>query len=149
MELTTVESVAIGLGNLICDRKGNVGLRYVVSIFAIFVSTSAVAQDWALREGDIPLSKPELQEFTRGVTLTYHDEGTSKFSPGGSYSYTYAHDGGTAFGLFRITEKGQVCIDFRNGRNRCDLYVRQDGLLIMLSSKGERFPVKVEMGLKR
>lgn len=77
-----------------------------------------------------------------GQTLTFFDDGQSKFSAGGAYSYTYANGGGTAFGAYEVGEDGTVCIAFRNGFGRCDRYVESGGRVVMLTEKGERFPVR-------
>ena len=44
--------------------------------------------------------------------------------------------------LFEIGEQGQICIQYRNGFGRCDTYVRNAGRLVLLTEKGERFPVR-------
>jgi hypothetical protein len=63
------------------------------------------------------------------------------FSAGGAYSYTYA-SGDSAFGRFEIGEDGTVCIAFRNGFTRCDRYVENGSRIVMLTQKGERFPLR-------
>lgn len=97
-----------------------------------------------MRTGDTRLSQVELQDLINGQTLTYYDDGQSKYSVGGSYSYTYANNGGTAFGRFKVGADGKVCIAFANGFGRCDLFVQNSGRLVMLTEKGERFPVRAE-----
>lgn len=93
-------------------------------------------------EGDVPLSQDEVQEMTNGQTLTFYDNGQAKFSVGGSYSYTYANNGGTAFGQFDVGTDGRVCIAFANGFGRCDLFVQNSRRLVMLTEKGERYPIR-------
>jgi len=124
-------------------------MRFAALALLLGIAASASAQDWALRQGDVPLTARELDAFAHGVTLTYRDEGTAKFSAGGSYSYTYGHGGGVSFGNFEVKKDGRVCINFRVGRDRCDLYVRRNGVVVMLSETGEHFPVRVHFGLKR
>jgi hypothetical protein len=116
-------------------------------LLAAMFATAAFAQDWALRDGESPLTALQTQKLMNGLSLTYHDDGESRFSPGGSYSYTYAEQGGTAFGRFWIEDDGRVCIAFRNGFDRCDIYVRSGGRLILLTQQGERYPVKIELGV--
>jgi len=101
-----------------------------------------------LREGDTLLSVADLQRLTAGNTLTFYDQGQSRFSPGGSYSYSYPDSGGTAFGIFRIEGGGKICIDFRNGRSRCDLYVQSGAILYVVTQQGDRFPFRTEFSLK-
>ena len=96
-----------------------------------------------MRDSDQVLDAAGLALIADGAALTYFDDGVSLFSAGGAYSYTYANGGGTAFGQFRVETGGQICIDYRNGFSRCDMYVRNAGRLILLTEKGERFPVKI------
>ncbi|MFD3191272.1 hypothetical protein ACFMPD_13475 [Sedimentitalea sp. HM32M-2] len=122
-------------------------MRPVLIAVLLCLSGATTAQDWALRDSDSRLSAQELARIGNGARFTYYDDGVSQFSADGSYSYTYADNGGTAFGVFHIRPDGQVCIDFRNGFGRCDLYVRSNGVVVMLSEKGHRFPVRVSLGL--
>ncbi len=124
-------------------------MRMVFLILAVVLpAQEGVAQDWNLLAGDTVLDGGSIGQITDGSALTYFDDGVSRFSAGGAYSYTYANGGGTAFGSFRIGDEGQICIDFRNGMGRCDLYVRSGGRLVMLTQRGERFPVKIEIGVR-
>ena len=115
-------------------------MRYLLCGIAL-IGHAAYAQDWALRDGDVILDQQALSELSQGAALTFFDDGTSRFSAGGSYSYTYA-SGESAFGRFEIGEQGQICIQYRNGFGRCDTYVRNAGRLVLLTEKGERFPVR-------
>lgn len=107
-----------------------------------FVPTFAVAQDWALRDGDSALNGVAVSALIQGQTLVFYDDGQSKFSAGGAYSYTYANGGGTAFGAYDVADDGTVCIAFRNGFSRCDRYVQNGARYVMLTEKGERFPIR-------
>ncbi|WP_245626823.1 hypothetical protein [Aestuariivita boseongensis] len=112
------------------------------------LASAVMAQDWNLRDSDMVLDDAGLAQIADGGSLTYYDDGVSQFSAGGAYSYTYANNGGTAFGRFRIEGDGRICIDYRNGFSRCDMYVRNDGRLVLLTEKGERFPVKIELSVR-
>ncbi|MEM7318825.1 MAG: hypothetical protein AAF408_07360 [Pseudomonadota bacterium] len=111
--------------------------------FAVILSGPAFAADWELRPGDVPLSPDELSALA-GETLVFFDDGQSKYSAGGAYSYTYsaANGGGTAYGTYRVAEDGSICTEFRNGASRCDLYVRDGNRLVLIDEKGQRFPVR-------
>lgn len=117
--------------------------RMIWPTLALCAST-ATAQDWNLRDTDVVLDADALGLIADGGSLTYFDDGVSLFSAGGSYSYTYANNGGTAFGRFRVEGQGQICIDYRNGFSRCDMYVRNAGRLVLLTENGERYPIKIE-----
>ena len=120
----------------------------LICLFMFSLASSALAQDWNLRSVDAPLGHDQARALTAGTALTFYDDGQSRFSVGGAYSYTYANSGSTAFGVFRVEDDGRVCIDFRNGHNRCDLFVRNGGVLVMLTEKGERFPIRIHLSLK-
>jgi hypothetical protein len=118
--------------------------------FAFFLCALALplqAQDWNIRDSDHVLEAGELARIADGASLTYFDDGVSLFSAGGAYSYTYANNGGTAFGVFRIAGEGEICIDYRNGFSRCDIYVRNAGRLVLVTEDGERYPVKIAKGV--
>lgn len=100
-----------------------------------------------MRAGDIVLSQSDLLRLTSGNTLNFYDGGTSRFSAGGAYSYTYADDGGTAFGMFRVRDDGRICVEFRNGRSRCDLYLANGGLFYLITESGDRFPFRTQFKL--
>ena len=118
---------------------------YRFLFLTFFASTAADAAEWSVRPGDLPLGPEELEALA-GRTLTFYDDGQSRFSAGGAYSYTYsaANGGGTAFGTYSIAEDGSVCIAYRNGFSRCDLYVRSGERLILIDEKGDRYPVRPE-----
>ncbi|NDW43753.1 hypothetical protein [Ruegeria sp. PrR005] len=109
------------------------------------VATPLMATEWRLKEGDRPLNAAELEALA-GRTLTFYDDGRSTYSAGGSFSYSYspANGGGTAFGTYTITEDGSICTLFRNGLSRCDLYVWNGTRLLLITEKGERYPVRPE-----
>lgn len=114
--------------------------RYFFALLLLAGPLSAA--EWPTKPGDVPLTSQELDALA-GRTLTFHDDGQSKYSEGGAYSYTYS-SGDSAFGTYSIAEDGSVCIAFRNGFSRCDLYVRSGDRLILIDEKGDRYPVKSE-----
>lgn len=103
----------------------------------------AAAGPWPLRPGDTPFAAGELAALA-GQSFRFYDGGVSAYGGGGAYSYTYAaqNGGGTAWGSYRIAEDGSVCVDFTNGFGRCDLYVRNGGRVILITEKGDRFPMR-------
>lgn len=114
--------------------------KFVLSL-CLFVPVTVAAQDWALRDNDQVLTQAEVDDLTSGQTLTFYDNGQSRFSAGGAYSYTY-EGGRSAYGQYTVGPDGTVCIAFQNGFDRCDRYVKSDGRIVMLTQKGERFPLR-------
>lgn len=113
---------------------------YFFAAFAV-LATPAVAQDWDFREIDRALSQKEVEALTLGQTIEFYDDGKSKYSAGGAYSYTYA-SGESAFGTYEIGADGTVCVSYRNGFGRCDRYVESSGRIVLLTERGLRFPIR-------
>jgi len=111
-------------------------------ILALIAAQPLWAAEWPTKPDDVPLDRDQLAALA-GRTLTFYDDGQSRFSAGGAYSYTYA-SGESAFGTYAIAEDGSVCVQYRNGFSRCDLYVRNKGRLILIDEKGDRYPVRPE-----
>ena len=122
--------------------------RFLCALLLCTPGAPAVSDAPVARPGDIVLDLDDLQRLTAGNTLTFYDHGQSRFSVGGAYSYTYPDSGGTAFGVFDIRDDGTVCIQFRNGRSRCDLYVRRGSLFYLITQSGDRFPFRTEFRLE-
>lgn len=121
--------------------------RLFLILGLVGLTTPAVAQDWALRATDDRFADAEgLVDAMTGRTLTFYDDGQSKFSAGGAYSYTYssANGGGSQFGTWSAGAEGIICIAYRNGLSRCDMYVRADGRFVVLTEDGGRYPVRPE-----
>lgn len=116
-------------------------MKKALSVCLLFLSGPLVAQDWALRDNDRALSREEVEALTAGQTILFYDDGRSKYSVGGAYSYTYA-SGEAAFGQYTISDDGTVCIQYRNGFSRCDRYVQSGDRVVLLTEKGLRFPIR-------
>jgi len=118
-------------------------MRYLILIL-ICSAGPALAQEWSLRPTDTRFDAASVAAAVRGQRLVFYDDGESRFSAGGAYSYTYApqNGGGTQFGTWAAGEDGVICIAYRNGWSRCDMYVEADGRLVVLTEDGGRFPVR-------
>ena len=116
-------------------------MHWYVTLITLSVALPAYAADWAMRNADRVMSQAEVELLTAGQTLTFFDEGKSKYSVGGSYSYTNA-SGESAYGQYAVAEDGKVCINYQNGFSRCDLYVQNGDRIILLTENGLRFPIR-------
>ncbi|MEM9577574.1 MAG: hypothetical protein AAF999_11245 [Pseudomonadota bacterium] len=116
-------------------------MKFFPVFCALVVALPLSAAEWAFRDSDEILTREEVEVLTAGQTIVFYDEGRSKYSVGGSYSYTYA-SGESAFGQYSIAADGTVCIAYRNGFGRCDRYVRSGGRIILLTESGLRFPIR-------
>ncbi|MDA7425116.1 hypothetical protein [Thalassococcus lentus] len=116
-----------------------------LSILAILTSLAAgpvASQAFGLKEGDARFDRSVLLDRLSGQVVTFYDNGQSEYFTDGRYTYTYANQGGTAYGYWEVAADGSVCIDFVNGFSRCDLYVMNAGRMILLDEKGDRYPVR-------
>jgi hypothetical protein len=120
---------------------------FTILLFSL-LSSELLAEEWELRPGEFPLNYEQATELTTGRTLTFYDNSQSKYSVGGAYSYSHPDGGGITFGVFRVRRDGSVCVNFRSGERRCNLYLKSHGLLLMLTEEGARFPVKLEFEWK-
>lgn len=116
-------------------------MKFFLALVMTCIPAALWAADWALRDSDRTLTRDEVETLTVGQTIVFYDDGRSKYSAGGSYSYTYA-SGDAAYGQYEITEDGTVCIAYRNGFSRCDRYVQSGQRIVLLTEKGERFPIR-------
>lgn len=114
-------------------------MRFVIAL--LMMAGSALAADFELLDGDTPLTRDEVVAMTQGHLVEFYEGGQSRYSAGGAYSYTY-QGGGTAFGTYDVRPDGAVCVLFRNGRDRCDRFVRSHGRLVMITQSGDRFPIR-------
>jgi hypothetical protein len=113
-----------------------------VALLAAGIAAPVGADSYALRAGDERLDAQAMRSRLSGHVLTFYDDGQSEYYVDGRYTYTYAGDGGTAYGYWRVTEDGAVCVDFVNGFARCDLYVMNGVRMILLDERGDRYPVR-------
>ena len=114
------------------------------AILSCLVASSAQAEEWKLRADDLPLTQDEARALTSDTTLSFYDDGQSRYFSDGRYTYTYSekNGGGTAYGRFAVQDDGSVCVTYPNGFGRCDLYVMAGERLVLINQKGERYPVR-------
>lgn len=101
----------------------------------------AAAMEWTLKPGDRPYAAAELAARLDGHTVSFYDGGRSEYGPGDAYAYVYSDDDRVP-GTYRITDAGEVCVEFAHGARRCDVYVRNNGRDILIDEKGDRYPVR-------
>lgn len=114
-----------------------------VALILCLTPAALIAQPWEPRTSDTLFDKSELDLRLRGTTITFYDDGQSRFYEDGRYSYTYANEGGTGYGYFTVEEDSTICIEFVTGASRCDLYVTDaGGRLTVITTAGDRFPTR-------
>ncbi len=118
-------------------------MKHLLLMLVTMIPASAGAADWTLRASDRPFSAEELADLP-GRSFVFFDNGESIYGEDGAYSYTYstANGGGTAWGTYAIASDGSICVDFASGAMRCDYLVHSGERVILITEKGERFPVR-------
>ncbi len=116
-------------------------MRLILLVMMVLTGP-ALADGFAMKQGDAAFDLEGLDGRLRGEVLTFYDDGQSHYYEDGRYSYTYANDGGSAYGYWDITPEGAVCIEFLNESTRCDMYVKNGDRLILITEDGHRFPVR-------
>lgn len=117
-------------------------MRIVLLALALLPS-ALTAQQWSPRTDDSLLDRSALDTRLRGGTITFFDDGQSRFFEDGRYTYTYANNGGTAYGYFTVNENSTVCVSFVTGASRCDMYVVDAAQrLVVITEAGDRFPTR-------
>lgn len=118
----------------------------MIRLIILFVlsANTANAQSYETRASDTVLDADAFAQLVLGRELEFFDGGISRYSPGGSYSWTYsaANGGGNWFGTHEFGTDGTVCIDFRTLRSRCDMFVQAGERLVLLTEDGQRYPVR-------
>lgn len=101
------------------------------------LAVSAMLTTPAVQASDyIPLNPSAI----RGKTILL-DEGSSlEYRANGVYVYTLG--GRAQQGTWRIGANGAVCVDFPNGRGRCDFYLENGSSLFLRNSFGKLFKVR-------
>ncbi|UWR48730.1 hypothetical protein [Phaeobacter inhibens] len=119
-------------------------LAFFVLIGSFPVPSDVLAQDGARRVDDQPYDEEALAALP-GQSFVFYDDGEALFGDDGAYSYTYsaANGGGTAWGSYRVAQDGRVCVTFVNGMSRCDQYVTNRDRTVVITSDGQRFPVRL------
>lgn len=113
----------------------------LVLIAMLALASPLLAEDWKMRSEDVLFDQAGLRQELSGKTLVFFDDGRSVYGEDGYYSYTYG-GGGTWEGRWRVEDSSLVCVTFVTDVTRCDRIVRHGDRLVVLTSDGERFPVK-------
>lgn len=108
------------------------------------LAAPAAAQDYIIRDSDAVPSRDQLAETILDRDLEFFDGGVSHYATDSSYAWTYAAEngGGIWTGTHAINDDATVCVTFETNVERCDMFVIAGERLVMLSSDGQRFPVR-------
>ncbi|MEP2782905.1 MAG: hypothetical protein ABJO67_00240 [Pseudoruegeria sp.] len=116
-------------------------MRYLL-LFLCFATIATAQTTPGIRDNDALLSKADLAAALSGNVVRFYDGGAASFSTDGRYAYKYDSGEQVWSGVYQIGAASEVCVEFDNGFSRCDVYVEDGNRLILITDKGDRFPVK-------
>ena len=113
-------------------------------LFLLLCANPAIAQDYALRDGDVVPDRATLSTTILDRDLEYYDGGISRYASDGTYAWTYAAEngGGIWEGDYVISPNATICVTFDTGIARCDMFVTAGDRLVLLTVDGQRYPVR-------
>jgi len=120
--------------------------RLLLALSLSLLPVPLFAQDSGLLGGLGPVPAPLTGP------LRFSDPNRPFIAPDGSVRRGYeaeglTYDGPSDFGVFSLRPDGKICVDVSGGDQRCDVYLR-DGKMRMLLSDGQgRLPFRFELGL--
>ncbi|MEH6836663.1 MULTISPECIES: hypothetical protein [Falsihalocynthiibacter] len=115
---------------------------FLFAMNLVLLATNSAAQDKNPEKYGEVLGYNDVRELTSAGLLTFPGLGRSNYSENGTYSFTDEAKSITRFGVFDIRKDGRVCIDFfQNERHRCDIFLRKNSFVFLLTEEGDRFPV--------
>ncbi len=105
--------------------------RAIVALCVGFCVTPALAQQ--------AMTGAETKAFIDGKSVEFSD-GIATYKTDGKYDYYVRANGATSRGKWSI-QGDRVCVDFDNGRNRCDQYFKEGSKISLKTSNGTLYPV--------
>lgn len=114
--------------------------RFLLSLSLLLCPAALPAQGW-----DWPAS--DFDGLYPGYELRFTQPEMPRLAPDGSVQRHVETRLSRDFGLFTLTPDGRLCLDYGDGANRCDVYLR-DGQMRMLVTEGRgRLPFRFELGV--
>lgn len=80
-----------------------------------------------------------LKKLIQGKVVRLHNGGVIAYKRNGTYNFKTK--GQNYPGKWRVT-RNRVCVDFPNGSNRCDRYVKDGGTIYFENANGGRYKVR-------
>ena len=109
-------------------------MRLGVLAATVLVSVPAVAQQ--------AITGAEIRELVSGRTVDFSRDGSASYAADGQYEFYNKNNGATSRGKWSV-QGDRLCVDFDNGVNRCDQFVRSGSGVALKNARGQTFPVIV------
>ena len=94
----------------------------------LLLATSFLALSVNISLADVPVPAAELTKIISGKTVSIGNQ-SAVYSANGTYTFA-----GGFPGKWRVSA-GRICVDFNDGRARCDRIVRDNGQLYMITEQ--------------
>lgn len=104
--------------------------------FSIKLSSGAIAPPEPSK-----VSASEITAAFVGKTAIFSDGTELKYSDNGDYRWSKS--GQSSSGKYTISD-GQICVDFSDGRKRCDMIVKDGSGYAMVTRQGQQFSLKLK-----
>ncbi len=115
-------------------------IRRLLLLSLLLCPAALPAQGW-----DWPAS--DFDGLYTGEKLRFSAALAPRSMPEGSVRRHLAPRTSQDFGLFTLRPDGRLCIDYGDGTRRCDLYLREGQMRMLLTGGQGRFPFRFELGL--
>ena len=112
-----------------------------LALLLSLIALPALAQE-GLRQDDTVLDRDAMRLLLAGQVIEFFDGSKSRYDEDGTYGYTYTDDGPVWSGRYELFGDSRVCVNFENGSNRCDFFVRAGERVVLITTDGTRFPVR-------
>ena len=115
-------------------------------IRALFCLTLALCPAaLAAQDRDWPITG--FDGFYGGFSPRFHAPAEPRFAPDGSVQRQRRDELTHDYGLFLMRPDGQLCLDYGEGASRCDVYLRDGQMRMLVTESGTRVPFRFELGV--
>ncbi len=131
-----------------CFELSFCNLRTGMVFLLLGLSGLANAEEPGILPSDVPLTLEELQRLFSAGSFGHNAEGNAQVSDDPSALYLLPEQQGVGLGGVELMPDGRVCLKNRNGKPRCDLYVRNNGVTFRIGESGFRLPIRTEFTVR-
>ncbi|TDK46766.1 hypothetical protein [Antarcticimicrobium luteum] len=115
-------------------------IRIPLCLSLLLCAPALSAQGWDWPEED-------FEGLFTGFNPKFFDPEKPRFSPDGSVRRPSDPGGPTHFGAFILLPDGRLCISSGEGAGRCDVFLKDGQMRLLVTEGGKRLPFKFELGI--
>ena len=104
--------------------------------------TTANAFDWNIKNGDQRVTGKQVKSMVFGKIVKFKDGSKEHYKANGTYVF---QDNSKTYPPvdYKFFKDGKRCMYFDGGGRRCDMYVMNNGKLVLINAQGKRYPTTV------